>query len=137
MIHRPDQFCNGTTVYAVHIYLPPSWSPHDQGWYTHARMITLPEDRVYFTWDPTKGTANERKHCVSFDEAKTAFGDPLSVTVDDERHSILEERLVLFGRSDAGRLLAVMHTERGPAVRIISARPMTSRERREYEEGAL
>jgi uncharacterized DUF497 family protein len=91
---------------------------------------------VYFTWDPAKANANERKHGVRFDEAKTAFGDPLSVTVHDERHSVLEERLVLFGRSDAGRLLAVMHTERGPAVRIISARPITSRERREYEEGA-
>ena len=91
---------------------------------------------MYFTWDPAKAEANEWKHGVSFDEAKTAFGDPLSVTVDDERHSADEPRLVLFGRSDAGRLLAVMHTERGPSIRIISARPATRRERREYEEGA-
>ena len=90
---------------------------------------------MYFTWDPAKADANERKHGVSFDEAKTAFGDPLSITVRDDRHSAQEERLVLFGRSDAGRLLAVMHTERGTAIRIISARAVTPRERREYEEG--
>lgn len=92
---------------------------------------------MYFTWDPAKAEANEQKHGVSFDEAKTAFGDPLSVAVADERHSAREERLVLFGRSEIGRLLAVMHTERGAAVRIISARPVTPRERREYEEGDL
>jgi hypothetical protein len=89
---------------------------------------------VYFTWDPVKARANEQKHGVSFDEAKTAFGDPLSTTVEDERHSAGEARLVLFGRSDAGRLLAVMHTERGTGIRIISARQVTPRERREYEE---
>jgi uncharacterized protein len=91
---------------------------------------------VYFTWDPAKAEANERKHGVSFDEAKSAFGDPLSVTVDDPRHSMDEARMVLFGRSVAGRLLAVMHTERGSAIRIISARLVTRHERREYEEGA-
>lgn len=88
-----------------------------------------------FEWDPAKGEANERKHGVSFPEASTAFGDPLSVTVPDTRHSVDEERYVLFGRSEYGRLLAVMHTDRGTAIRIISARPVTTRERREYEEG--
>lgn len=90
---------------------------------------------MLFTWDSAKAEANAWKHGVSFDEAETAFGDPLSVTVPDERHSVDEERLVLFGVSGAGRLLAVMHTERGAAIRIISARLATRRERREYEEG--
>jgi len=89
-----------------------------------------------FEWDPAKAEINARKHGVSFPEAATAFRDPLSVAVADPRHSVGEERFVLFGRSDRGRLLAVMHTERGTAIRIISARPLTSRERREYEEGA-
>jgi uncharacterized DUF497 family protein len=39
---------------------------------------------------------------------------------------------VVFGRSGAGRLLAVMHTERGAALRIISAREMTPKERKQY-----
>lgn len=88
-----------------------------------------------FDWDAAKAEANERKHGVSFLEAASAFNDPLSVTVDDPRHSIGEHRFVLFGRSGRGRLLAVMHTERGQVIRIISARLMTSPERREYEEG--
>lgn len=89
---------------------------------------------MYFTWDPAKAEANQRKHGVSFNEAKTAFGDSLALMVEDERHSADEERWVLFGRSEAGRLLAVMHTERGGAIRIISARLTTRRERRAYEE---
>lgn len=88
-----------------------------------------------FEWDASKAKANARKHGVTFSEAATAFHDPLSVTVADPRHSLLEERLVLFGRSEQGRLLAVMHTERGFRIRIISARSMTPRERREYAEG--
>lgn len=88
-----------------------------------------------FEWDPAKAEANQRKHGVSFPEAGTAFGDPLSVTIPDTRHSMDEDRYILFGRSDQGRLLAVMHTERDTAIRIISARLVTARERREYEEG--
>ena len=89
-----------------------------------------------FEWDPARAESNARKHGVTFPEAATAFHDPLSVTVNDPRHSGHEERFVLFGRSDRGRLLAVMHTERGTVIRIISARQVTSRERREYEEGS-
>lgn len=88
-----------------------------------------------FDWDAAKAESNVRKHGVTFTEAATAFGDPLSVTVPDPRHSVTEERFVLFGRSEAGRLLAVMHTDVGTVIRIISARLMTPRERREYEEG--
>ena len=91
---------------------------------------------IEFEWDPAKAESNARKHDVTFPEAATAFGDPLSVTVRDPRHSLGEERFVLFGRTDRGRLLAVMHTERGGSIRIISARPVTPRERREYEGGA-
>ncbi|HEU4880672.1 MAG TPA: BrnT family toxin [Longimicrobium sp.] len=88
-----------------------------------------------FEWDPDKAAANEHKHGVTFPEAGTAFGDPLSVSIPDTRHSTDEDRYILFGRSDRGRLLAVMHTDRGTAIRIISARLVTARERREYEEG--
>ena len=66
-----------------------------------------------FDRDPEKAEANARKHGVTFVEAATAFGDPLAITIDDPRHSVEEERFVLFGRSGRGRLLAVMHTERG------------------------
>ena len=87
-----------------------------------------------FEWDPHKADANARKHGVTFDEAATAFGDPFGLIVDDPRHSETEPRSVLLGYSQAGRLLAVMFTERGDRLRLISARPATRRERRHYEE---
>jgi uncharacterized DUF497 family protein len=72
---------------------------------------------------------------VSFAEAATAFGDPFGRIAQDPRHSAAEERYVLLGHSERRRLLAVMVTEPGyQAIRIISARKATRRERREYEE---
>jgi uncharacterized DUF497 family protein len=91
--------------------------------------------RLHFEWDRRKALTNAAKHGVTFVEAETVFADPLAVVVDDDRHSQGEVRQAVLGRSDRGRHLAVMFTERGRAFRIISARLMTSRERREYEEG--
>jgi uncharacterized DUF497 family protein len=88
-----------------------------------------------FEWDPEKAQVNYQKHGVSFDEASSAFADPLHVVVEDPRHSEHEVRFVLFGRSEAGRLLAVMHTERGQRIRLISARLANPRERRQYAKG--
>ena len=91
-------------------------------------------DTLKFEWDPRKAAVNRAKPKVSFEEAVTAFGDPLGCITDDPRHSESEERYVLLGQSAGPRLLAVMLTERGPAIRLISARNATRRERREYEE---
>lgn len=94
-----------------------------------------------FEWDPAKAAANLAKHRVSFDEASTVFADPLSSTFPDPGHSLGEERLVIFGVSQRGRPLAVMHTERrrsgegADVIRIISAREATRGERTAYEEG--
>ena len=88
-----------------------------------------------FEWTTAKAAANLANHGVSFEEARTVFGDPLGRIVDDDRHSEDEQRFVLLGHSEKQRLLAVMFTERGEAIRLISARGATRRERREYEEG--
>ncbi len=86
-----------------------------------------------FEWDPEKARANARKHGVSFDEAATSFGDPLSVTIPDPDHSDDEDRFILLGSTYQGRLLVVVHTERGDNIRIISARLATRTERHAYE----
>ena len=89
-----------------------------------------------FSWDPRKAASNLRKHGVSFEEAVTAFGDPLSLTIPDPLHSESEDRFVLLGLSANSRLLVVVHAERGDDdIRIISARLATRRERIQYEEG--
>lgn len=87
-----------------------------------------------FEWDPRKAATNRAKHGVGFEEALTVFGDPLARITNDPRHSESEERYAILGLSDRRRLLAVMFTERGSAIRIISARKATARERNEHEE---
>ncbi len=87
-----------------------------------------------FTWDRAKAIANLKKHDVSFEEASTAFGDPLSITVPDPDHSEDETRFVLVGQAFQGKLLVVVHSEREGGIRIISAREASRRERRDYEQ---
>ena len=89
-----------------------------------------------FEWDPDKAGENERKHGVSFAEAATVFGDPLSVTVADPDHSVGEVRFLTIGMSHQQRLLVVAHADRDDAVRLISARAATRAERKTYEEEA-
>ena len=88
-----------------------------------------------FEWDETKAGANLTKHGVSFEEAATVFGDPLSLTIPDPAHSQAEDRFVVIGQSHRRRLLVVVHTERGDNIRVISARRASKRERKVYEEG--
>jgi uncharacterized protein len=87
---------------------------------------------VQFEWNPRKATDNLKKHGVSFEEASTVFGDPLAVTIRDPLHSADEQRFVTVGRSTRQRVLVVVHTERADAVRIISARLATPREKRHH-----
>jgi uncharacterized DUF497 family protein len=89
---------------------------------------------LLFEWDARKARRNSTIHGVSFDEASTAFRDPLSKTIPDPLHSVDEERFVLLGRSHRNRLLVVVHTERGDRIRLISARRASHRERVRYEE---
>ncbi len=87
-----------------------------------------------FDWDPLKAARNQMKHGVGFPEASTAFEDPRSLTGADTLHSSNEERFVLVGRSVEGRLLVVIHVDRGETIRIISARRATWHERVDYEQ---
>ena len=89
---------------------------------------------MHFEWDPEKARANLAKHRVSFEEAMGAFLDPLSVTILDPDHGEGENRFVLIGQSSRNRLLVVIHTDRGNAIRLISARRATRRERQTYEQ---
>ena len=87
-----------------------------------------------FEWDDAKAVANLRKHQVSFEEAASVFVDPLAYTFADPDHSAGEERMLTFGYSQTGVLLAVIHTDHGRAIRIISARRATRHERGIYEQ---
>jgi uncharacterized DUF497 family protein len=86
-----------------------------------------------FEWDAPKAAQNVRRHGIQFEEALTVFSDPLSMTFRDPDHSIGEPRFVTIGYSVQGALLLVCHTDRGPVVRIISARIATRREKKRHE----
>jgi uncharacterized DUF497 family protein len=87
-----------------------------------------------FEWDVEKARSNERKHGVSFDEGATVFDDGRSRFGFDIENSATEDRFMIIGYSNRGRLLAVWHTYREPFVRIIGARLATTTERKTYEE---
>ena len=87
-----------------------------------------------FEWDSRKARSNLAKHGVGFQEASTIFGDPLSLTIPDPGHSLSEKRYITVGRAFSGKLLVVVHTERGDNIRIISARRASRRERKFYEK---
>ena len=89
---------------------------------------------LQFEWDPDQAATNHRKHRVTFAEAATAFGDPLSLTIPDPGHAIGEARFVLLGLTYEGRLVVVAQVERGDTIRIVSARSATRSERRTYEQ---
>ena len=89
---------------------------------------------IAFEWDATKAAANKRKHGVSFEEAATAFLDPLARIFDDPDDARGEERFLLTGVSAKDRLLLVVHVERGDRLRIISARLATRRERSKLQD---
>jgi uncharacterized DUF497 family protein len=87
-----------------------------------------------FEWDPAKAASSLTAHGVAFEEAATVFADPLAMMHSDPDHSLSERRALLTGHSGRGRLLLVSFTDRGSTIRIISARLLTRRERRKYEE---
>ncbi len=89
-----------------------------------------------FTWDPVKAATNLRKHGISFDEATSVFTNPLARVLPDPTCHEGEDRAIIVGHSERGRLLLVVFMEREGRLRIISARPVSRRERGEYEDQA-
>jgi uncharacterized DUF497 family protein len=91
------------------------------------------ESVMKFEWDDVKAASNLKKHGVDFEEAKTVFDDGLANIFDDVWNSIGEQRELVIGTSNAQRLLVISFTERADAIRIISARPATTTEVKNYE----
>ena len=94
-------------------------------------------DDQRFEWDERKNKANQKKHGVTFEEARTAFLDENARVVPDPEHSDTEDRFVLLGLSIRLRVVVVCHCYRkkDEAIRIISARKADRTERKSYLEG--
>jgi len=88
---------------------------------------------VDFEWDPAKAKSNYRKHGVRFADAVAALEDENAISVSDDSED--EERWVSIGMDALARIVVVVYTWRGENLRLISARPATPSESRQYEEG--
>ena len=92
-------------------------------------------NNLEFIWDDNKNISNQKKHGVSFEEAKSVFFDELARLVADPEHSKSEERFILMGISKKFRVLTVCHCEiDSDTIRIISARKADKKERKQYED---
>jgi hypothetical protein len=92
-----------------------------------------------FEWDDRKNWINRTKHGVSFETAELVFDDPFALTQRNVTHDDDEERFITLGAVGPGSILFVVHanresTKQAEVIRIISARPATSREKKSYEE---
>jgi uncharacterized protein len=90
---------------------------------------------MQFTWSVRKAASNAAAHGVTFEEAQTCFYDSYQISFYDPDHSAREDRNLLIGHSNRGRLLLVSYTLRGQAIRLISARKTTRTEAQIYAEG--
>ena len=90
-----------------------------------------------FDWDPRKAKSNRLKHRVSFEEAATAFLDPVGLDGDDVEHSENEKRRLRLAKSSLGTILVIAYTMRRQddeeVTRLISARRASRKERKKYE----
>ena len=89
---------------------------------------------IGFEWDSRKAASNARKHGIQFADAVPVLEDELAITVRDALRG--EERWVTIGMDAVARILTVVYTWRGNTVRLISARPATPNERRQYLENS-
>lgn len=95
----------------------------------------ISEDVEGFEWDSGNLDKNWKRHKVLNIEAEQVFFlEPLLVSVDEEHSSVGERRYRALGRTESGRLLFVVFMVRNKEIRVISARDMSRKERRIYNE---
>lgn len=84
-----------------------------------------------FEWDEDKNATNLAKHGISFEEAMTIFEGPVVTLEDDGADGEVRERS--FGLLNGTVVICVIHTDRGEAIRLISARKATKQERKHFD----
>ncbi len=87
-----------------------------------------------FEWDASNQTKNELKHGVTGIECEEIFFNRPLIVARDPRHSRNEARFTALGKTYGSRLLFVAFTLRSEKIRVISARPMSRKERFLYEK---
>lgn len=99
-------------------------------------MKVLPEP-IEFEWDKGNKDKNLKKHGITTKEIEQVFlneEQEEKLIVNDEKHSKIEKRYAFFGKTEEGKKLSIVFTLRRNKIRVITARSMSKKERREYEE---
>jgi uncharacterized DUF497 family protein len=86
-----------------------------------------------FEWDEANAEKNWFRHHVTRAECEQVFFNRPFMAAEDTGHSVDEPRLYALGQTDARRRLFLVFTIRGEMIRVISARDMSRRERKEYD----
>ncbi|SNX29083.1 hypothetical protein SAMN06295945_1447 [Polynucleobacter meluiroseus] len=91
---------------------------------------------VGFDWDSGNAYKSHDKHGVSQGEAEEIFFNQPLLIVSDKKHSEEELRFLALGSTRLARCLSIIFTLRnqGKLIRIVSARPMSKKERAFYEK---
>ena len=89
---------------------------------------------MIYQWDSDKEISNFQKHGIAFADAIGVFEDSYAITVEDP-DSEGEQRFITIGVDFLGRPLVIAYAYRGEAIRLISARPATKKEIKNYERG--
>ena len=97
-------------------------------------MKNLLKECEGFQWDEGNSDKNWIKHKVSRFECEQIFFNLPLIVREDLKHSKKETRFYTLGRTDSNRYLFISFTIRNKLIRVISARDMTSKERKKYEE---
>jgi uncharacterized DUF497 family protein len=83
-----------------------------------------------FEWD-RNNLRKIRAHRISREEAEQALRNKPIPVYDQEFDE--EVRFVYYGQTDAGRLLALVITERGESIRVVTAYDLDASQRRDYK----
>jgi len=97
-------------------------------------MDKLLRSSIEFEWDRGNREKNWAKHGISTKEPEDIFFDKRSFTTKDVKHSTIEDRFQVLGKTVKGKYLTVYFTVRSNKIRVISARPMSRKERKQYEQ---
>ncbi|OGD92850.1 hypothetical protein A2697_05235 [Candidatus Curtissbacteria bacterium RIFCSPHIGHO2_01_FULL_41_44] len=95
--------------------------------------MSLLDDVAGFEWDEAN-IAHIARHNVTPEEAEQVFFDTDNALDEDIRHSTIEKRFIIIGKTQNRRLLYQIFTRRGDKIRIISSRDINKKEVNLYEK---
>ena len=102
--------------------------------YMSSSRTEIFEDIQNFEWDKGNLTKNWVRHNVHYSECEEVFFNEPYIAEEDAVHSVKEKRFYILGKTDRNRLLFIVFTKRGKKIRVISARDMSKKERKIYNE---